>query len=129
MLLSAFNELKAKEYLKFQCICGQDRKTHWIQQPKNIFRMVEFQLEDVFLVIFHLQHRQKAQRGGVLHLGPINGKNGALRGGKTKNVGISDNNDNAKVTHRLSTRRPVQGTSERKGLNWLPSSLESGLHL
>ena len=30
MLLSAFNELKAKEYLIFQCICGQDRKTHWI---------------------------------------------------------------------------------------------------
>ena len=26
MLLSAFNELKAKEYLIFQCICGQDSK-------------------------------------------------------------------------------------------------------
>ena len=64
--------------------------------------MVEFQLEGVFLVILIPQHGQKAQRGGVLHLGTINGKIGTLKGGETKNGGISDNKDNTRVTHRLS---------------------------
>ena len=36
MLLSVFNELKAKEYRRFQCICGQDRIKHWIPQSNNI---------------------------------------------------------------------------------------------
>ena len=45
----------------------------------------------------HPQHRQKAQSGGVLHLGTINGKTGTLKGGKTKNGGISDNNVSATI--------------------------------
>ena len=32
MLQSAFNELKEKEYLRFQCICGQGKITHCIPQ-------------------------------------------------------------------------------------------------
>ena len=35
ILLSAFNELKAKEYLRFRCICEQDIITHWIPQSNN----------------------------------------------------------------------------------------------
>ena len=45
----------------------------------------------------HPQHGQKAHRGGDLHLETINVKNGTLKGGKTKNGGISDNNDNATI--------------------------------
>ena len=103
------NELKAKEYLRFQCNCGQDKITldPAVQQP---LRMVEFQLEGVFLVIFILNVDKKAKRGGVVHLGTINGKDGTLKSGKTKNGGIGDNNDKARVTHRL-----VQG--DRKGLS------------
>ena len=46
----------------------------------------------------HPQHGQKAQRGGVLHLGTINGKTGTPRVGKTKNGEISDNNNKARAT-------------------------------
>ena len=35
MRLSVFNENKAKEYLMFQCTCGQGKETHWIQQSNN----------------------------------------------------------------------------------------------
>ena len=76
----------------------------------------------------HPRHGQKAQRGGVLHLATTNGKNGTLKGGKTKNGGISDNNDNARVKHR-----PVQGDLygelRAKRSQLLSSSPESGLHL
>ena len=41
---------------------------------------------------------EKAQRGGVLHLGTINGKYGTLKDGKTKNGGIRDNNDKDRAT-------------------------------
>ena len=57
----------------------------------------------------HLQHGQKAQRGGAFHLGTIKGKNGTLKDGKTKNGGISNNPDNARVTHRI-----VQGKLVRR---------------
>ena len=97
MLLSAFNELKAKEYRRFQCIC--DKITHWIPQSNNTWNS-EVSTARRISRHLHPQHGQKAQRGGVLHLGTINGKNGILKGGKTKNGGISDNNDNARVTHR-----------------------------
>ena len=54
------------------------------------------------------------------------GKNGTLKGGKTTNGEISDNNDNARVTLRL-----VQGNlyGQRKRSQLLSSSLESRLHL
>ena len=39
----------------------------------------------------------EAQSGGVLHLGTISGKTGTLKGGKTKNGGTSDNNDNGMI--------------------------------
>ena len=45
MLLSAFNELKAKEYTRFQCICGQDKMTQWKPAVQQHLGMVEFQLE------------------------------------------------------------------------------------
>ena len=45
----------------------------------------------------HPQHGQKAQCGGVLHLGTINGKTCTFKGGKTKTGGTSDNNDNATI--------------------------------
>ena len=97
ILLSAFNKLKAKEYLRFRCICEQDIITHWITQPNNTWsgwvstgRRISRRL--------HPQHEQKAQRGGVLHLGTINGKTGTPRCSKTKNGEISDNNDKAGAT-------------------------------
>ena len=64
----------------------------------------------------HPQHGQKVQRGGVRHLGTINGKNGTLKGWQDKNRGISNNNVNASHA-QISTRRLVRGRSERKGLN------------
>ena len=73
----------------------------------------------------HPQHGQKAQRGGVLHLETINGKIGTLKGGKTKNGGTSDNNDNARVTLRLAS-----GNCRRAKRSQLSSSSpESGIHL
>ena len=47
-------------------------------------RIVEFALEKRISRHLHPQHGQKAQRGGALHLGTINGKNGTLKSGKTK---------------------------------------------
>ena len=90
--------------------------------------LVEFQLEDVFLVILILNMDKKPQRGRVLHLGTINGKNGTLKGGKTKNGGISENNDNVRVTHR-QVQRDLFGDVRAKRSQWLSSSPESGLHL
>ena len=71
---------------------------------------------------------RKAQRGGVLHLGTINGKNGTLKGGKTKSGGISDCNDNARVTHRL-VQGDLHGDVRAEKSQLLSSSPESGLHL
>ena len=101
MLLSAFNELKAKKYLRFQCFCAQDLITHWIPQSNNT---KNGWVSTGRRISRHLlpQHGQEAQRGGVLHLGTINGKNGTLKGGKPKN-GTSDNNDNARVTLKLAS--------------------------
>ena len=42
---------------------------------------------------------KKARRGGVLHLGTRNGKNGTLMDGKTKDGGISDKNNNATISN------------------------------
>ena len=68
MILSAFNELKAKEYLGFQCICGQDKITHWIPQSNNTWNgWVTTGRRNSRHP--HPQHGQKAQSGGVLHLG------------------------------------------------------------
>ena len=124
MRLSAFNDNEAKEYLIFQCtLRGQGKETHWIQQSVNIQngsvstgRRISRHL--------HRQHGQKAQRCGVLHLETMNGKNGTLKGGKTKNGGI---NDSARVTHRL-IQGDLYGDARAKRFQLLSSSLESGLH-
>ena len=63
--------------------------------------MVEFQLEVVFLVMFILIMGRKPNVVFFI-FGTINGKNGTLKGGKTKNGGTSDDNDNARVTLRLA---------------------------
>ena len=98
---------------------GQSKETHWKRSPTT-FRVVEFQLEDVFLVIFILfQHGQRAQREGALHLGTTNGKDGTLNDGKTKNVGISDNLDNAKVYRPV--QRDLYGDVRAKWSQLLPS--------
>ena len=89
--------------------------------------MVEFQLEDVFLVIFTLNMDRKPNMVEPFILGPSMARM-ALKGGKTKNGGISDNNDNARVTHRL-VQGDLYGDVRAKESQLLPSSPESGLHL
>ena len=92
--------------------------------------MVEFQLADVFFRHLHPQHGQKAQRGGVLHLGTISGKTGILNGGKTKNGGISDDNDNARIFKLYWYKETRTEKSERQGLSYCqvhlnPASIRS----
>ena len=89
--------------------------------------MVEFQLEDVFLVIFTLNMDRKPNMVEPFILGPSMARM-ALKGGKTKNGGISDDNDNARVTHRL-VQGDLYGDVRAKESQLLPSSPESGLHL
>ena len=55
-------------------------------------------------------------------------KNGTLKGGKTKNGGISDNNNNARGTRRL-VQGDLYGEVRAKWSQLLSSSPESGLHL
>ena len=83
MLLSAFNKLKAKEYLRFLHICGQDKITHWIPQSNNT-QNGRVSTGRRICRHLHPQHGQKAQRGGILYLGTINGKNGTLKGWQDK---------------------------------------------
>ena len=66
MLLSAFNKLKAKEYLTFQKSYEQDNMTHF---PPTL-GVVEFQLADVFLVIFILNMDRKPNVVEFFILGP-----------------------------------------------------------
>ena len=90
--------------------------------------MVEFQLENVSLSRHLRPHfGQKSQRGGVLHLGIIIGKSGNLKGGKTKNGGISDDNDNVRVTHR-KVHGDLYGDVRAERSQLLSNSPESGLH-
>ena len=62
------------------------------------------------------RHGEKARGGGVLHLGTINGKTAALKGGIAKNVGINNNDDDATIFDlclhketcaKTSTTRPL----------------------
>ena len=53
---------------------------------------------------------------------------GTLKDGQTKNGGISDNNDNARGTHRL-VQGDLDGMVRAKRSQLLSSSHESGLHL
>ena len=62
--------------------------------------MVEFQLEDVFLVIFILNMDRKPNVVEFFILGSSMATIAISKGGKTKTGGISNNNDNARVTHR-----------------------------
>ena len=73
----------------------------------------------------HPQHGQKGQRGGALHLGTMKGKKGTLKDGKRKNGGISDNPDNARVTHRI-VQGDLYGDVRAKRSQILSSSPESG---
>ena len=59
---------------------------------------------------FHPQHEQKAQRGGVLHLGTISGKTWHSQRWQDKRM-VGDNNDNARVTHRLVRGRQSEKVS------------------
>ena len=62
---------------------------------KQHFRIVEFQLEDVFLVIFIFNMDRKRNMVELfLHLGTINGKNGTVKSGKTKGGGTNGKNNN-----------------------------------
>ena len=69
MRLSAFNEYKAKEYLIFQCTADKANRHIGYSSPTT-FRMVEFQLEDVFIVIFILNMVRKPNVVEFLILGP-----------------------------------------------------------
>ena len=86
MLLSAFNELKEEEYFRFQCICGQDQMTHWSRSPTTL-RMVDFQLEDVFLVIFILNIDRKPNVVEFFILGPSIAKMALSRVARQRMVG------------------------------------------
>ena len=73
----------------------------------------------------HPQHREKAQRGGLLHLGIINGKVSTLKGGKTKSGGISDNIDNATVLPLLVLGDLYEGATRSLQLS---NTSESSFH-
>ena len=85
--------------------------------------MVESQLEDVFLVISILNLDRKPNLVELFILGPMDGKNGTLMDGTTKNGEISNNLGNAWVTHRPAQRNLCRAMSQL-----LSSSLESGFH-
>ena len=64
--------------------------------------MVEFQLEDVFLVVFILNVDRKPNVGMSSSSWDRQWQDWHTQGWpRTKNGGISDDNDNARVTHRL----------------------------
>ena len=93
--------------------------------------MVEFSTGRHISRHLHPRHGQKAQRGGVLH---TNGKTGTLKGGKTKNSGISDNNHNARICKLCKYKEICTEKSERKGLSYCqvhlnPASIRTLAHL
>ena len=101
----------ADALVRFQRAQGKDvphipmhlrtRQNHTLDPSSpTTFRMVEFQLEDICLVIFILNMDRKPSVVEYCMLGPSMARM-ALKGGKTKNGGTSDNNDNARVSHRL----------------------------
>ena len=53
----------------------------------------------------------------------INGKTGTLKGGKTKNGGISDNNDNARIFKLYWYKETRTEKSERQGLSYCQAIL------
>ena len=91
MLLSAFNETKAKVYLNFLYIWGQDSKSHWILQSDNTWsgwvsissififdmekklNMVEPSTLERFSTVVRVSGEQK---NGNIKSGGTNGKNG-----------------------------------------------------
>ena len=82
--------------------------------------MVEFQLVDVFLANSMLNMGRKPNVAELFILGPPKWRM-ALKDGKTKNGGISDNPDNARVTHRLE-QRDLYGDVRAKRSQLLSSS-------
>ena len=68
MLLSAFNELKAKMYIIFQDQSEQDESHIGSRSPT--LGTVEFQLEDVFIAIFTLNMDGKPNMVELFILGP-----------------------------------------------------------
>ena len=113
MRLSAFNENKAKQDLRFQCTCLHGKETHRIQQSNNIKNVWVSTLRRISLHL-HRQHGQKAQRGGALHLWSTKGKNGSLKDGETKNGGISNNFRQRQSHAQTSTRRLVRRRQSEK---------------
>ena len=101
-------------------------KRHTGSSSPTTFRRLSFNWKTYFRHL-HPQHGRKAQRGGALHLGTINGKNGTLKDDKTKNGGISDNPDNAIVTHKL-VQGDLFGDVRARRSQLLSSSPESGFH-
>ena len=95
-------------------------KRHIGSSSPTTFRLVEFQLEDVFLVIFILNMDGGPNVIELFILGPSNDKHGTLNDGKTKNVGISDNLDNVRVTYR-PVQRDLYGDVRAKWSQLLPS--------
>ena len=80
-----------------------------------------------FLVIFILNMDRKPNVVEFFILGPSVAIMALSRSGKTKNGGISDNNDNARVTHRL-VQGDLYGEVRAKRFQLLSSSPESRLH-
>ena len=83
-LLSAFNKLKAKEYLTFHQQSEQDKNDTVDPAVRQHPEWLSFHWPGLEVVEF-------------LHLGTINGKTGTLKDGKTKNCGINNNDDNATI--------------------------------
>ena len=117
MLLSAFNELKAKEYLTFQ-------KKLRSRQNDTLDPAVHQHSE---WLSFHWPTYFSSYSSSTWTESPtwwsssswtINGKTGTLKGGKTKIGGISDNNDNARIFKLYWYKETRTEKSERQGLSY-----------
>ena len=97
ILLSAFNELKAKEYLRFRCICEQDINNTLDHAAQQHLEWLSFNWKTYFSSSSSSTWTESPTWWSSSSW-TINGKTGTLRGGKTKNGEISDNNDKAGAT-------------------------------
>ena len=89
--------------------------------------MVEFQLEDVFLVTFILNMDRKPNVVELFILGPSLARMGLLRMARQRMVGSALNPDNARFTHRL-VQGDLYGDVRARRSQLLSSSPESGFH-
>ena len=133
MLLSAFNELQGKgvPYIPMHLRTRQNITLDPAVQQH--LEAVEFQLKEVFLIIFILKMDRKPKVVEFFILGPSMASTGTLKGGKTKKGGISDNNDNATIFKLYWYDGDLCGKSERQGLSHCqihlnPASIRSLAH-